>query len=122
MPWALTPGDGLQAARHLLRWSSKQSCPDFGAFVVDMQLLFAEKADILSPAGVDLDIVMKDVLRLARRHEVAIDSCFASLVIAVCVLVGFGASLDPGVNLMDAAAPALLAYSLTGRVVGRLYG
>jgi hypothetical protein len=26
------------------------------------------------------------------------------------------------VNIMDAAAPCLLAYSLSGRVVGRLYG
>lgn len=40
---------------------------------------------------------------------------------AVCVLVGFATSLDPEVNLMDAAAPCLLAHSLTGRVVGRLY-
>ncbi len=39
----------------------------------------------------------------------------------VCVLVGFATSLDPGVNLMDAATPALLAYCLTGHVTGRLY-
>ena len=65
--------------------------------------------------------VMKDVLRLARKHGVTIDSCYAALVIAVCVIVGFATSLDPGVNLADPAVPAMLAHALTGRVVGRLY-
>lgn len=64
---------------------------------------------------------MKSVLALARRHGVSIDSCYASLVISVCVLVGFAKALDPAVNLMDAATPTLLAYALTGKVVGRLY-
>jgi aarF domain-containing kinase len=41
--------------------------------------------------------------------------------VAVCVLVGFATSLDPGVNMMDAAAPCLIAHRLTGRVMGRLY-
>jgi hypothetical protein len=30
-------------------------------------------------------------------------------------------ALDPAVNVMDAAAPALLAYRMTGRAFGRLY-
>jgi hypothetical protein len=34
---------------------------------------------------------------------------------------GFAVALDPQVNVMDAAAPALMAYALTGRVFGRLY-
>jgi hypothetical protein len=46
-------------------------------------------------AGIDMDALLKDILRLARKYEVAIDSCFASLLIAVCVLVGFATSLDP---------------------------
>jgi aarF domain-containing kinase len=45
---------------------------------------------------------MKEVLGLARKHGVSIDSCYASLVISVCVLVGFAKALDPQVNLMDA--------------------
>lgn len=50
-----------------------------------------------------------------------IDSNYAALVVGICVLVGFATSLDPNVNLMDAATPCLLYYSLTGRVTGRLY-
>lgn len=52
----------------------------------------------------------------------SIDSNYASLVIGVCVLVGFATSLDKRVNLMDAAAPCLFVHNLTGRVLGRLYG
>ena len=37
------------------------------------------------------------------------------------MIVGFASSLDPGVNLIDAATPCFLAYILTGRVAGRLY-
>ncbi|KXZ56229.1 hypothetical protein GPECTOR_1g2 [Gonium pectorale] len=118
----LMRGDGAAAAAHLLRWTSRrQACPDPRAFVADMRALAAARCDVRSLPGIDLDAVMKDVLRLARRHRVTIDSCYASLVIAVCVIVGFATSLDPGVNLVDAAVPAMLAHALTGRVVGRLY-
>lgn len=118
---AISAGDGLAAAHHLLRWSGNQTCPDRRAFGSDMVDLFHAACDIHGPQGIDLDYVMQAVLGLARKHGVAIDSCYASLVISVCVLVGFGKALDPEVNLMDAATPTLLAYALTGKVVGRLY-
>ncbi|EFJ43831.1 hypothetical protein VOLCADRAFT_106661 [Volvox carteri f. nagariensis] len=115
-------GDGASAAGHLLRWTSRpQACPDPAAFVADMVALAAARCDVHSAAGIDMDAVMKSVLRLARKHSVTIDSCYASLVIAVCVIVGFATSLDPWVNLADAAVPAMLAHALTGRVMGRLY-
>jgi aarF domain-containing kinase len=71
--------------------------------------------------GINLDGVMKSVLQLARRHEVSIDSNYAALCIGVCVIVGFATSLDPRLNLMDAATPCFLFHALTGRVSGRLY-
>ena len=51
----------------------------------------------------------------------SVDSNYAALVVGICVIVGFATSLDPSVNLMDAATPCLLYHSLTGRVSGRLY-
>ena len=117
----LLAGRGREAAALLLQWSERQDCPRPSAFTADMVRLTAELCDLSSPAGIDLDAVMKSVLALARQHEVAIDSCFASLVVGLCVIVGFGASLDPSVNLCDAAIPCLLAHQLTGRVMGRLY-
>lgn len=65
--------------------------------------------------------VMKAILGLARQHEVVVDSSYAALVVGVCVIVGFATSLDPGVNLMDAATPALLMHNLTGHIIGQLY-
>ncbi|GFR47223.1 hypothetical protein Agub_g8906 [Astrephomene gubernaculifera] len=118
----LMRGDGASAASHILRWTSRpQACPDPAAFTAAMASLAARACNVHSAAGIDLDGVMKVVLRLARLHGVTIDSCYASLVIAVCVIVGFATSLDPGVNLADAAVPALLAHALTGRVMGRLH-
>lgn len=117
----LAPGDGKTAAYHILNWSERQACPDPAAFTRAVQQLFKTHCNIHHPQGVNLDDVMKAVLKLACQHEVTIDSSYASLAIAVCVIVGFATSLDPNVNLLDAATPCLLAYALTGKVMGRLY-
>lgn len=114
-------GDGRGATHHLLRWSEQQRCPDPAGLTVAMEELFERRCNIHSEQGIDLDAVMKAVLHLARQFEVAIDSQYAELVIGVCVIVGFATSLDPRVNLMDAATPCFLYYTLTGRVSGRLY-
>jgi predicted unusual protein kinase regulating ubiquinone biosynthesis (AarF/ABC1/UbiB family) len=101
---AISAGDGLCAARHLLRWSHTQACEDARGFTSDVMDLFSDRCQISSEAGIDLDAVMKAVLALARKWGVSIDSCYASLVISVCVLVGFAQALDPGVNIMDAVS------------------
>jgi predicted unusual protein kinase regulating ubiquinone biosynthesis (AarF/ABC1/UbiB family) len=101
---AISAGDGLCAARHLLRWSHTQACEDPRGFTSDVMDLFSDRCQISSEAGIDLDGVMKTVLGLARKWGVSIDSCYASLVISVCVLVGFAQALDPGVNIMDAVS------------------
>jgi aarF domain-containing kinase len=103
---AISAGDGLCAARHLLRWSHTQACEDPRGFTSDVMDLFSDRCQISSEAGIDLDGVMKAVLGLARKWGVSIDSCYASLVISVCVLVGFAQALDPGVNIMDAVRQA----------------
>lgn len=51
--------------------------------------------------------MLMQVLQLCRKHEVTIDSSYASLVVAVCVLVGFAQSLDPELSIMDATIPCL---------------
>jgi aarF domain-containing kinase len=66
--------------------------------------------------------MLMQVLQLCRKHEVTIDSSYASLVVAVCVLVGFARSLDPELSIMDAAIPCLFFYNLVGRIPGGIYG
>ena len=42
-------------------------------------------------------------------------------VVSMCVLVGFMTSLDPEINLYEVAAPSVIAFALTGDVMGRLF-
>lgn len=115
--FSIGSGDGRRAADILLEWVEDQTCPDPEGFRRDMAALYAAHCDIRR--GVDVDYVLKEILRVARRHEVAVDGSLASLIIGVVVITGFATSLDPGVNLIDAAVPAFLAYNLTGRIVER---
>jgi predicted unusual protein kinase regulating ubiquinone biosynthesis (AarF/ABC1/UbiB family) len=71
---AIAAGDGERAAAHILRWGASQECPDPPAFVAAMRALFAERCDVHAPGGIDLDAVMKAVLRAACVHRVTIDS------------------------------------------------
>lgn len=117
----ISAGNGRRAAHHMLLFSSRQECPRPEAFADDMEALFKVEARIDGPEGIDVDKVLKDVLKLARRHEVGIDSSYAALVLGVCVIVGFATSLDNRINIMDAATPCFLQHSLTGKASGRLY-
>jgi aarF domain-containing kinase len=115
--------DGERAAHHLLHfsWPNPQRCPRPELLVADMKILFDQECD-LRVRSIDLNSVLKQVLQLCRKHEVTIDSSYASLVVAVCVLVGFARSLDPELSIMDAAVPCLFLYNLVGRIPGGIYG
>lgn len=117
----ISAGNGSQAAKHLLAMGDNALCPDVAGFESDMVALFNTASQINSPGGIDVDTVLKAVLKLARKHEVAIDSSYAALVLGVCVIVGFATGLDPKVNLMDAATPCLFANDLFGKVPNNLY-
>ena len=144
---AIGSGDGRAAADHLLAWaptgSANEPCRDVAGLRRDLDLLFrracglstqhererlaAARAsgaildDPTQSRGVDLDVVLQSTLALCRVHGLAVSSQYAALVVGVCVIVGFATALDPGVNLMDASVPCLLAYAITGRVLGGLY-
>lgn len=66
----LAKGDADRATHHLLQWSSSQTCRDPAALLRDMRALLAEQGDIHSAGGIDLDAVLKAILRLARAHTV----------------------------------------------------
>lgn len=112
-------GDGVRAADLLLEWSPEQQCTNPDGFRADMRKLFNERCDVNKEDGVDIDNVLKEILRLARRHEVSVDGSLASLIIGVVCITGFASGLDKGFNLINAAIPTFLAYNLTGRIIGR---
>jgi len=116
----LIRGEGDKAADVALTWDGNQTCRDRDALRADMARLVSEKGDVFS-RRVNLDELLKEIMRLFRKHGVSIDGVYASLVVSLCVLVGFATSLDPQVNLFEVAAPSVMAFALTGDVMGRLF-
>lgn len=116
----LLRGEGEKAADVALTWDSNQTCTDRVSFRRDMALLVASNGDIFTQR-VDLNDLLKEIMQLFRKHSVSIDGIYASLVVSLCVLVGFATSLDPEINLFEVAAPSVMAFALTGNVVGRLF-
>ena len=113
-------GEGEKAADVALMWDTNQTCKDVDGLRRDMARLIATRGDVFTQR-VDLDALLKDVMRLFRKYTVSIDGIYASLIVSLCVLVGFATSLDPNINLFEVATPAVMAYALTGNVVGRLF-
>ena len=113
-------GEGEKAADVVLTWDTNQTCTDVDGLRRDMSRLIATRGDVFTQR-VDLDALLKDVMRLFRKYSVSVDGVYASLIVSLCVLVGFATSLDPNINLFEVATPAVMAYALTGNVVGRLF-
>ena len=120
--FCLVRQDGVAAAECILGWSSAQTCrgADADALREDMRVLVDEMCAVRR-AQVDIDAVLKAVMVLLRRRGVSIDAVYASLVVSLCVLVGFANSLDENLNLFDVAVTAFLSYSVTGDIAGKLY-
>ena len=62
----------------------------------------------LTLGAVRVGSLLGRVLDLCRRYGVEIDPAMASVVVSMLVLEGLGRSLDPDLNLMEAALPFLL--------------
>lgn len=121
--FCLVHKDGIAAANAILRWSSAQTCVGAAADALraDMTALVDSMCD-LRTMRVDIDAVLKAVMVLLRQHKVAIDPVYATLVVSLCVCVGFANSLDKDLNLFEVAVSAFVSYATVGEVVsGKLY-
>ena len=121
--FTLVHKDGTAAANAILRWSSAQTCVGAAADALraDMTALVDSMCDLRN-MRVDIDAVLKAVMVLLRQHKVAIDPVYATLVVSLCVCVGFANSLDKDLNLFEVAVSAFVSYSCVGEVVsGKLY-
>jgi aarF domain-containing kinase len=120
--FSLVREDGPAATDAILGWSSDQKCVGAAAEALraDMTALIRESCRI-TKQRVDIDAVLKKVLTLLRRHGVSVDAVYASLVVSMCVLVGFANALDDELCLFEVAVSAFMSYSVTGEVVGKLF-
>ena len=119
-------GDSDLAAELMVERSPSQQCKDVEQFKRDMAKVFAivtpetaqnaslengQKAFRLSEVRIG-DVLMGSLMTL-RKHKVAIDGNFATLMMSVIVGEGMGRAMNPDYNIFAAAAP-FLVMSLKG--------
>lgn len=61
---------------------------------------------------ISVSSLMQKVLQLCYRHQVKLESRFASVVIAMGVVEGLGRQLDPELDILQVAAPYILHAAL----------
>jgi len=113
---AVAMRDGHLAGRLIIERSPQEQCRDREAYC-------AEVADLVNTfmrgglrlENVKVGSVLTRMLSLSCKHRVQLDSCFASVVIAVVILEGLARRLDPSLDLIDAALPYLVRDSIRGR-------
>ena len=65
----------------------------------------------LTLGAVKIGSLMGRVLELCRSHGVLLEPAMANVVLSTLVLEGLGRTLDPDLNLIDAALPFILRGS-----------
>jgi aarF domain-containing kinase len=114
-------GDGAEAATHVLNFSTEQTCAvpaARAAFTEAMRAFFLVDCRGLGQ-GISLAKVLRGVLTLVRDHGVRIDVNYATLVMNALCLDGLANALLPSYNVLDAAAPLLMAHRRWKGVLGR---
>ena len=110
---AVGAGSGRAAAKAVLRFSNKQEVcvgkEKTKAFADDMHELFLERCKGYG-TGVQFGEVLRGVLNLVRRHRVALDANYMTLVMNVLCLEGMAGALLPDYNVLDAARPLLATH------------
>ena len=109
---AMGQGDGRRAARHVLAFSTQQTCVEgeAEAFTEAMAAIFAQHCRGYN-TGVDIGVVLREVLARVREFHVRVDVNYATLLINLLCLEGIAGALLPSYNILDRAAPLLAPHS-----------
>ncbi|XP_010694450.1 ABC1 family protein C21C3.03, mitochondrial isoform X2 [Beta vulgaris subsp. vulgaris] len=115
--------DGHTAAQCTLQFSERQSCPNPGAFVEEVEKHFNIWR---SPESCTLHAAdcMQQLLELVRHHKVNIDGNICTVIVTTMVLEGWQRKLDPEYNVLDTLRAMLfkvdwaesLIYTIEGLV------
>lgn len=116
----IVKGDGPGAGRLMLDRSRQSDCSDEAAFVSAIAKLVEDvtggpvaagnpnRGTGLRLSAVQVGALLGDVLSACHTHKVLLEARFASTVSAIAVLEGLGRSLDPDLDILQAAAPVVL--------------
>ncbi|KAB1276104.1 putative aarF domain-containing protein kinase 2 [Camelus dromedarius] len=125
---AVAMGQGQRVAELILHHARASECKDVEGFKAEMARLVTQaRKDTITlekvswplegqgPWGLQVSSLLSNVFKLLMTHKVKLESNFASIVFAIMVLEGLGRSLDPKLDILEAAKPFLLKGPMTPR-------
>ncbi|XP_045711519.1 uncharacterized aarF domain-containing protein kinase 2 isoform X1 [Phyllostomus hastatus] len=106
---AVAMGQGHRVAELILHHARASECRDVGRFKAEMATLVTQaRKDTITLEKLQVSSLLSSVFKLLMTHKVKLESNFASIVFAIMVLEGLGRSLDPKLDILEAAKPFLL--------------
>ncbi|CAN2391802.1 kinase 2 [Pristimantis euphronides] len=106
---AVVLGQGDTVAELILHHTRANECVDVESFKSQMAELVNEaRKNTVALGKLQVSALLSRVFQLLMTHKVKLESNFASIVFAILVLEGLGRSLDPEIDILEAAKPLLL--------------
>ncbi|KAM7120213.1 putative aarF domain-containing protein kinase 2 isoform 2-T2 [Molossus nigricans] len=106
---AVAMGQGQRVAELILHHARASECKDVERFKAEMATLVTQaRKNTITLEKLQVSSLLSNVFKLLMTHKVKLESNFASIVFAIMVLEGLGRSLDPKLDILEAAKPFLL--------------
>ncbi|XP_009202242.2 uncharacterized aarF domain-containing protein kinase 2 isoform X3 [Papio anubis] len=106
---AVVMGQGQRVAELILHHARASECRDVEGFKTEMATLVTQaRKNTITLEKLHVSSLLSSVFKLLMTHKVKLESNFASIVFAIMVLEGLGRSLDPKLDILEAAKPFLL--------------
>ncbi|XP_038608727.1 uncharacterized aarF domain-containing protein kinase 2 [Tachyglossus aculeatus] len=106
---AVALGQGERVAELILHHARASECRDVERFKAEMaDLVTRVRENTVALGKLQVADLLSSVFKLLMTHKVKLESNFASMVLAIMVLEGLGRSLDPGLDILEAAKPLLI--------------
>ncbi|XP_001375346.1 uncharacterized aarF domain-containing protein kinase 2 [Monodelphis domestica] len=109
---AVAMGQGEKVAELILHHARANECQDVEKFKAEMAKLVAQaRKNTITLEKLQVSNLLSSVFKLLMTHKVKLESNFASIIFAIMVLEGLGRSLDPKLDILEAAKPFLIKSS-----------
>ncbi|XP_035681339.1 uncharacterized aarF domain-containing protein kinase 2-like isoform X1 [Branchiostoma floridae] len=106
---AVVMGEGEQVADLILHHARANECKDVAQFKKEMaDLVQTARENTVTLGQIQVGELLNKVFSLLIKHKVKLESNFANMVLAIVVLEGLGRTLDPNLDILEAAKPILL--------------
>uniref|UniRef100_A0A8C3H1F0 AarF domain containing kinase 2 n=1 Tax=Corvus moneduloides TaxID=1196302 RepID=A0A8C3H1F0_CORMO len=106
---AVVQGQGERVAELILHHARANQCQDIEQFKAEMaELVTKFRGNTIALGKLQVGNLLSSVFKLLMTHKVKLESNFASIIFAIMVLEGLGRSLDPELDILEAAKPLLI--------------